>query len=382
MKKNVTILLLLLTNFALVSYGLEGRPDQFGTFKIKKEKFDKHISDQNETVISGRVKSKDYAASSFKIGFQQEGKEKINYRLVKTDNRGRFEMRFPAQKGVLYCSSSNNNEIAVPLREYKAQHRTVIHFKSTEEMDILEKMRDRPNYGPGMKKPVVYLYSDEDVNVDLKLNLANNGKLSFTYPAYNKGWNSVVNENGINVDGKTYPYLFWEGNQPGLSFLKIGNTIPANVIPKENVITFLEESLTRMGLNSKEMTDFITFWAPQMIQHEKVAVQFLLNEDYDENIAHLEVTPKPKNSLRIYMIYRKVDSVFEVYSKQELEKQEFKRDGLTLVEWGGTELEEENNSPWLTSINLKDVKLNIPSDSPGPIPPDFRQPPLQIILDK
>ena len=342
MKNIFPLLLAFLALINFTSFGLEVIPKEYGTYKIKKEKHDKSISDPNETVISGRVKSKDYALYSFKIGFQQEGKEKINYRLVQTDSKGRFEIRFPSQKGVLYCSSSNNNEISVPLREYKAQHRTVIHFNSTEEMDALEKFRSRPRLGPGMKKPVVYLYSEEDLNVDLKLNLANDGKLSFTYPVYEKGWNNQVNKTGVVANGQTYPYLFWEGNQPGLTFIKHGNKIKANVVTKDNVVSFLEETLTKLGLNSKEMTDFITFWAPQMIQHEKVAVQFLLDEQYDKEIAHLEISPKPKNALRIYMIYKEVKSDESKYTPQNLTNFSFSRDGFTLVEWGGTELEVES----------------------------------------
>jgi hypothetical protein len=225
-----------------------------------------------------------------------------------------------------------------PLRTNKAQHRLVIHFKSTEKMSALEEFRSRPNYGPGMKKPVVYLYSKEEVNVDLNLHLANNGKMSFTYPKYEDGWNVSVNKVGIVAYGKSFPYLFWEGHQPGLDFLKTKNSIQANIIEKDEVVSYLETTLSKIGLNATEMTDFITFWAPQMIQYNKLAVQFLFNESYDEHIAHLEMSPEPNNSLRIYMIYREVSSDEQMFQKQIIEPSNFKRDGLTIVEWGGTEL--------------------------------------------
>ena len=59
-----------------------------------------------------------------------------------------------------------------------------------------------------VKKPAVYLYPAEQMNVSVKVNV--NGVLTHTDPEYNTGWNVNVKPNGI-IDNK-YDYLFYEAD--------------------------------------------------------------------------------------------------------------------------------------------------------------------------
>ncbi|MBP3915477.1 MAG: hypothetical protein J6D41_05735 [Clostridium sp.] len=57
-------------------------------------------------------------------------------------------------------------------------------------------------------------------------------------------------------------------------------------------------------------------------------------EEYEEN-ANLEITPKPDSILRVMMVYKPLDKAIEI-EEQELNR--FERDGFTVVEWGGTQI--------------------------------------------
>ncbi len=184
------------------------------------------------------------------------------------------------------------------------------------------------------RKPVIYLYPEDEIDISLSLNVR--GEISFSYPAYNKGWKATVSPNGdIRIGEKTYPYLFWEGNlalKKSVSDFKSGF-----VVEKAQVVAFLEEKLSFMGLNQREMTDFITFWAPQMEQNDHNFVHFVCAEEYAAQIAELELSVKPDSEIRINMFFAPVNADFKA-TEQSLKQ--YKRSGFTVVEWGGALLNE------------------------------------------
>jgi hypothetical protein len=78
------------------------------------------------------------------------------------------------------------------------------------------------------------------------------------------------------------------------------------------------------------------------------------------NTAPIKVTPKPDSMNRIYMVVKPLNNNLKI-NPQNLEK--FKRQGFTLVEWGGSILTEENNSihcfsDFLLILNGVLVKVN------------------------
>ncbi|MBU3201845.1 hypothetical protein KPL48_21505 [Clostridium estertheticum] len=54
-----------------------------------------------------------------------------------------------------------------------------------------------------------------------------------------------------------------------------------------------------------------------------------------EDLARLNISPKPDSMLRIMMVFKPLDKSIDV-KKQELKP--FIRKGFTVVEWGGTEI--------------------------------------------
>lgn len=181
------------------------------------------------------------------------------------------------------------------------------------------------------EKPIIYLYPETDTLVTVKLKAS--GKLTFTYPEYNDGWEFTASPNGdLTFGDDTYNYLFWESSKRYV----MHSTAMASgfYVSGEDATSFLEEKLTEAGLNSKERTDFITYWAPRLAQNENNYVRFEFNESCDR-FAKLEITPKPDNLYRIYMLW------FPTKTAQSISPQPIpmvKRDGFTVIEWGGQEL--------------------------------------------
>ena len=182
-------------------------------------------------------------------------------------------------------------------------------------------------------KPVIYLYSQKSVEVSLDLKV--NGNLTFSYPEYNNGWDIFVDSNGIKHKGESYPYLFWEGNK------KMPAANPEGFCVKgENIVSFLEDALLKMGFNANERTDFITFWAPRMQGNNFNRIRFLFGEEY-ENLAELKCSPPTDNHLRVFMMYEASEEWHDL-TRQVLPS--LNREGFYLLEWGGGEIKAENKA--------------------------------------
>lgn len=186
------------------------------------------------------------------------------------------------------------------------------------------------------------MYSKDTTEVTLQLKTDNN--LLFTYPEYKDAWKVKATPNCDLVVGKNkYPYLFWEGNIH-LSQNEV-NTSEGFIVAKENLISFFENKLSAMGLNQKEQTDFITYWCPRMSNNKSCYVRFLFNKEVDK-YATLNINPKPDNLFRVFMIWTPTTNIKIPTDFREQKLLSTKRNGLTVIEWGGSEINrglEENN---------------------------------------
>lgn len=184
--------------------------------------------------------------------------------------------------------------------------------------------------GQTNEKPVIYLYPEQTEEVSVEL--IYDGELTCTYPEYDGGWQVTAHPDGTLTDqetGKAYNYLFWEGTGRNEYDLSRGF-----VVPGEDTAEFLEEKLAYLGLNEKERNEFIVYWLPRMQDNEYNLIAFQ-EEEYTEH-ARLKISPEPDSILRIFMAYKPLDEPADV-PEQELEP--FVREGFTVVEWGGTEME-------------------------------------------
>ncbi len=223
--------------------------------------------------------------------------------------------------------------------EYEEIKTDTINILSQEKITI--KVNFEYDHEPRpVKKPVIYFYPEQ--TMDIKVLLDVNGKLDFTYPKYDQGWNFTANRQGeLFFGNETFNYLFWEGSDAKVATANL-NLDEGFKVCSDTLLSFLENTLKEIGLNSKEKQDFITFWYPQMTKNQTNIIRFLFNEECDA-FAKLNITPQPSNIFRVSMIWNKVEN----NDGTELERPFLpiiNRAGFTVVEWGGVEINELSNS--------------------------------------
>ncbi|MCB9187698.1 MAG: hypothetical protein H6600_08060 [Flavobacteriales bacterium] len=178
------------------------------------------------------------------------------------------------------------------------------------------------------RKPVVYVYTEDTTDVEIKLNY--NGELTFVYPEFMEHWDLTVYPDGMIQDNSTnrkYPYLFWEGiySPSQLSDLDSGF-----VVKKDSLVAFLEENLFTIGLNEREITDFITYWCP-ILEEEQYIIKFY-QQDMCNSLATYNITPSPQSSIRLYVTFQPLNGSSNI-PKPKLNS--ITREAFTIVEWGG-----------------------------------------------
>lgn len=219
-------------------------------------------------------------------------------------------------------------EIFVSQIEIQELHRTsiILTFQpATTEMNL--------------RKPVIYLYPEKEQTVSVKLTIK--GQLDFSYPPYKDGWNVTALPNGtIILDEKEYNSLFWESSQT----LHFSDTDfrQGSFVRQEDLLPFFETTLGKLGFTSQEKQDFITYWLPQMMNHSILYICYKFNEECDI-FAELNIQPKPKQTLRLYMFWSIPEATLpenQCWEMQEIPS--VSRDGFTVLEWGGAEIPSKN----------------------------------------
>lgn len=105
-------------------------------------------------------------------------------------------------------------------------------------------------------------------------------------------------------------------------------------IKGKDTIKFLEEKLEILGLNERETEEFIIYWLPKMENNNYNYIRFETIEEQNQAMP-LNINPKPDSLIRIMMDWKGLDNKIEV---KEQVLQSPKREGYTVVEWGGSEL--------------------------------------------
>ena len=217
----------------------------------------------------------------------------------------------------------------VSLQAFLASHPLLV-WNDAGSRQILLMNSKYSDCNGGLGKPVIYLYPERAQKVSVKLQTP--GSLTESIPSYNGGWAVYAEPDGTLTDlatGRQYPYLYWEslgGN--GYSMPQEGFSVAL-----ENLHPFLESVLAKYGLNAKERSDFEAFWVPRL-QNKKSAYYFITftTTDKMQEYAPLNITPSPDNLIRVFMDYRLSPEPVKV---TEPNIQTPKRDGFTVVEWGG-----------------------------------------------
>ena len=179
--------------------------------------------------------------------------------------------------------------------------------------------------------PVIYLYSDYEEYIDVKLEL--NGELTSTYPLYgNEGWTVKASRDGVLTDrnGDNYRFLFWEADLDMKYDLSKGFCIRG-----ADTEEFFDEVLPELGLTETEAADFKAFWLPLMVKNPYNVITFQTKAYTDS--AKLVLSVDPDVEIRVNMLWYATDEFVDI-EPQELSGMNpplDKRCGTVVSEWGG-----------------------------------------------
>lgn len=269
---------------------------------------------QGKTIkVTGTITSEGIALNKVKVSV--EGTEKFTF----TNKKGKFKIN-AIQGDVLEFSHPEKETSTVTI----GSNSKIVNITLRKKGDIPKIM---------LKKPVIYLYPKEKTDIELSINFE--GKMLTTFPKLEKSWKVTAYENGQIFDKKTnrfYTSLFWDGeiSYPVSHYqYKTGF-----VVEKEKLTSFLIEKLEFMGLNTVETNDFIQYWLPILEQNDNTFIHFLVNDEYNVFSTN-NVNPKPDTSIRIFMEFFKIDAPISIVPQL---LPSTKRNGFTLVEWGGSDV--------------------------------------------
>ncbi|MCR5836114.1 MAG: hypothetical protein K6G88_06395 [Lachnospiraceae bacterium] len=182
-----------------------------------------------------------------------------------------------------------------------------------------------------VKKPIIYLYPQDDTAVTVSLGNVDN--IIVSYPKYTDGWNVLATPNGDLTDlntGKQLYSLYYEN----ISDYKFSVKQDGFVVSDDDVDEFLDEKLEILGLNYKEREEFIVYWLPVLKANKYNYIRFATTEEIEKNMP-LNINPTPDSVIRVIMTFKGLDKPVNV-AEQKLTTP--KRTGFVAVEWGGTEI--------------------------------------------
>ncbi len=206
-----------------------------------------------------------------------------------------------------------------------------------------------------MTKPAIYLYPEKTQRIEIKLDKSI--KYKNVIPKYHKGWVVEAEPNGTIRDLQAkytnckklpynefgfeyskeackinkYPYIYWDG-------IQTKKTLPEKkegfIVKNKDIVKFLSAKADEIGFIKAEKKEFVRYWTQKMQEKnwKYYRVNFLQNEEVD-NYLPIYVNPQPDNSNRVEIIIKKGQKNTKI---QEQKLIPFKRDGFTLIEWGGT----------------------------------------------
>lgn len=174
-----------------------------------------------------------------------------------------------------------------------------------------------------VKKPNVYFYPLETMDLCVDLYFPKGGKVVESIPYYNDGWCVEITPNG-KIDNK-YDYLFYESKQPNLFQTEYGWCVQ-----NENLKTFFENTMNKYNFSSSEIKDFIEYWIPRL-KDSKYYLIFPQTKDIIEKTVIINFSTEPDNLSRLFFSIKGFDEAKEIKNPYI---EPFKRNGFHVVEWG------------------------------------------------
>ncbi|KAI9457658.1 hypothetical protein F5148DRAFT_341931 [Russula earlei] len=243
--------------------------------------------------------------------------------------------------------SSRNRPAPDPLeiREAGLLRKKISHLRGIIRIKIaciILSRRSKRMPKPALKKPVIYLYPPFSLqNVTVELLLTSSWQFSAVYPppqttipygerptAQCLTWAVAAEPDGTLVDktsGTEVSYLFWEAcpspkpvtpdssrASTPIEDIKAFDPSRPSVNPADSVLLpigkvagYLDAALKALALHTEARTSFITYWLPDLLKHENVALRFLPQASYERSV-QMRVSPTPDVVTRVFMLFRGV----------------------------------------------------------------------------
>lgn len=195
-------------------------------------------------------------------------------------------------------------------------------------------------------KPVIIFknYPSNFVINEVKLSLDNNiWNIDITNPNIDIWKNIIVESNeGIRIENQQYRNLFWDAltNSNDIFFQKFNTNSNMIWISMEDFPSVIRKIMLQNGFNDYDVQDFITYWQWQL-QYKYIGLSVHINEEWYNDIAKLEIHPKPKNIIRMFIIFNlsnnnyqnSFDNFIDINHVQIIPGKELLSE--TVLEWGG-----------------------------------------------
>lgn len=176
-----------------------------------------------------------------------------------------------------------------------------------------------------VKKPNIYLYPEK--TEELSVQVTPKGRVTKSIPEYNGGWKVTVDPSG-KIDN-TYNFLFYE------ALINYKFTLDKGwIVNKSSFNEEMNSILTSIGLNSREKSDFIEYWSKELNWKSSRYVAYYLDPKEINQAIKLNLSKEPDSILRAYFYFVPIKDNENLEIKKPEIKQ-FKRNGFTVVEWGG-----------------------------------------------
>ncbi len=175
-------------------------------------------------------------------------------------------------------------------------------------------------------KPNIYLYPEETTDISVTLVFGEESFLTWSWPAYNEGWNVSVDPDGM-IDG-LYPYLFYEARGPDIYQFDEGF-----IVPREGFFGWIEDYLFDVGFMGREVGDLLLYWTHELPEFAWYAVypQF---QDVIRHSIDLDVEPAPDSMLRLWFVILGYAEFPSGVNPAPPAVEPFEREGFTVTEWG------------------------------------------------
>ena len=179
------------------------------------------------------------------------------------------------------------------------------------------------NNGWMVKKPNIYIYPTEKINLIVQLKFPNGGKVIESYPEYSNGWNIEVEPSGLI--NNQHQYLFYEAQIP-----KILQRENGWVVKGEELEDFFVNNLSNLLFSEKEISDFIEYWIP-LLENDKTYIIYPHFTKELLNIIDIYFSIQPDNIIRVFYLIEEYNGNIEIQTPQI---PAYKREGFTVLEWG------------------------------------------------